>query len=111
MNLEQLASESYLYLTTTGRVSGKPRTVELWFVIYEGKVYMVSEHPAKADWVRNLQEQPQVRVRIASQEWEGAARVLDKAEQPLWDTVNRMACEKYSEPEPWGTPIEITLTS
>ena len=26
-----LASESYCYLTTTGRVSGEPREIEIWF--------------------------------------------------------------------------------
>ena len=104
-----MAAENYLYLTTTGRLSGKPRTVELWFVAYEGKLYMVSGDPAKTKWVRNLQKDPRVRVRVGKSEWEGTARVLDRAEQPLWDTVNRMACEKYNEPEPWGTPIEITV--
>src|SRR5207247_555310 len=91
-----------------GRVSGKPRTVELWFVVYEGKLYMVSGAPARTDWVRNLQTNPRVHVRIEGTEMDGTARVLDASEQPLWDTVCRMACEKYGEPEPWGTPIEIT---
>lgn len=27
----KLADEDYCYLTTTGRVSGKPHTVEIWF--------------------------------------------------------------------------------
>jgi deazaflavin-dependent oxidoreductase (nitroreductase family) len=110
-SIEQLASADYLYLTTTGRESGKPRTVELWFVVHRGKLYMVSENPLKTNWVRNLQKEPRVGVRIESAEMVGMARVLDPAEQPLWDTVCRAACEKYNEPEPWGTPIEITPTT
>ena len=109
MALAQLAAENYVYLTTTGRVSGKPRTVELWFLAHEGKVYMVSERPERANWVRNIQANPRVHVRIAKQEWNGHGRVLDRVEQPLWDTVNRLICEKYHEPKPWGTPIEVTL--
>ena len=83
--------------------------MELWFVAHNGKVYMVTESPVRANWVRNLKKNSRVRVRILDAEWEGTARVLASAEQPLWDTVCGMACEKYGEPEPWGTPVEITL--
>jgi hypothetical protein len=31
MGLEGLAEEDYCYLTTTGRVSGEPREIEIWF--------------------------------------------------------------------------------
>jgi len=104
----RLTSAQYLYLTTTGRVSGKLRTVELWFVVQEGKLYMVSGAPQQTNWVRNLRQNPRVHVRIHAAEWDGMGRVLAPTEQPLWDTVCRMACEKYGEPEPWGTPVEIT---
>ena len=28
-----LAGETYCYLTTTGRVTGKPHTIEIWFAL------------------------------------------------------------------------------
>ncbi len=31
-----LAGESYCYLTTTGRKSGEPRTIEIWFALENG---------------------------------------------------------------------------
>jgi deazaflavin-dependent oxidoreductase (nitroreductase family) len=107
--LASLASVLYMYLTTTGRVSGMPRTVELWFVVYAGKLYSVNGTPEKTNWVRNIRRNPAVRCRIENTEWEGTGRVLATDEQPLWDIVCRMSCEKYGEPEPWGTPVEITL--
>ena len=36
--------EQYLYLTTTGRVTGKPREIEIWFVESAGKYYVLAEH-------------------------------------------------------------------
>jgi deazaflavin-dependent oxidoreductase (nitroreductase family) len=94
-----------------GRASGKPRTVELWFVAHQGKIYMVSGNPQQTHWVRNIQKNPAVRVRIENAVFDGFARVLSSTEQPLWDTVCEMAREKYDEPEPWGTPIEVTLSA
>ena len=107
--LPQLAPADFLYLTTIGRVSGEPRTVELWFVVFEGKLYAVSGAPSRAHWVQNLIKNAKVGVRIDEYIAEAEARVVDRSEQPLWDTVCRMACEKYDEPEPWGTPVEISL--
>jgi hypothetical protein len=70
---------------------------------------MVSGAPLETHWVLNIQRNPGVRLAIGNAEFSGNARVLSESEQPLWDTVCRMACEKYGEPEPWGTPIEITV--
>ena len=33
-----LRHEKVLYLTTVGRKTGKPRTIEIWFVTYEGRL-------------------------------------------------------------------------
>jgi hypothetical protein len=36
--LDSLRHEQVLYLTTIGRKSGLPRTVEIWFVVYPHRV-------------------------------------------------------------------------
>jgi deazaflavin-dependent oxidoreductase (nitroreductase family) len=51
-------AEEYLYLTTIGRVSGKPREIEIWFVESGGKFYVLAEHGHKAQWVRNIIKNP-----------------------------------------------------
>ena len=38
----RLADESFAYLTTVGRVSGKPHTIEIWFAIDGTTMYMLS---------------------------------------------------------------------
>jgi F420H(2)-dependent quinone reductase len=64
-----LASEDFGYLTTTGRVTGKPHEIEIWFVLVGNIAYLMSGEEGrgvKADWVRNLRKQPAVTLRIAN---------------------------------------------
>ena len=52
----------YLYLTATGRVTGQAREIEIWFTERDGRFYLVAQRQS-ANWVRNIQSQPQVKVR------------------------------------------------
>ena len=51
----------YLYLTTIGRRSGRPRRIEIWFTRHESAYYLVAEHGRRARWVQNLIVDPAVR--------------------------------------------------
>jgi deazaflavin-dependent oxidoreductase (nitroreductase family) len=61
-----MAGELFLYLTTTGRVSGLPRTIEIWFVERAGRYYVVAERREDAQWVKNLARDPAVRFRVGT---------------------------------------------
>ena len=65
----------YLYLTTTGRVTGQPREIEIWFTKHGGHLYLVAERES-ANWVRNIQSQPQVKVRLGGAELNAVARIV-----------------------------------
>jgi deazaflavin-dependent oxidoreductase (nitroreductase family) len=54
----------FCYLTTTGRVSGRPHTIEIWFALRDRTLYLLSGGGDRSDWVRNLQASPEVTVRI-----------------------------------------------
>jgi deazaflavin-dependent oxidoreductase (nitroreductase family) len=100
----------FLYLTTTGRITGQPREIEIWFVDYEGRFYILAEHFHKTQWVKNILRNPCVRVRIEDRDFEATARVLDeKKDSALWKLVQDLEREKYD----WGDglPVEITLDS
>lgn len=71
-----LAAESFCSLTTTGRVSGKPHTIEIWFVLEGSTLYLLSGGGARSDWARNLLRTPEVSVRIADRVVAGRARVV-----------------------------------
>src|SRR5215510_9144562 len=106
--LAPLADARVLYLTTTGRRSGQPRTIEIWFTCYQGKLYLNAEHAQNANWVHNMLQYPEVQVRIKEQQFAGRARVLDRqADRVLWDTVAALSRQKYGWGE--GLPVEIVL--
>jgi deazaflavin-dependent oxidoreductase (nitroreductase family) len=73
---ERLADEDFAYLTTTGRRSGKSHTIEIWFGLNDGRVYLLSGGGDRADWVRNVRKMPRVRLRIGTRTATGMARVL-----------------------------------
>lgn len=70
------ADEPYCYLTTTGRRTGRPHEIEIWFVVRDGAVAMISGGGERSDWVANLLADPSVRLRLGPQEHRGTARVL-----------------------------------
>jgi deazaflavin-dependent oxidoreductase (nitroreductase family) len=93
-DLASLAAESYCYLTTTGRVSGEPREIEIWFALDEATLYMLSGGRDRSDWVRNLLREPRVIVRIGGRAFAGRARVVD---DPGEDARARdLVFEKYA---------------
>jgi deazaflavin-dependent oxidoreductase (nitroreductase family) len=75
--LESLKTQDYCYLTTIGRVTGKPHRIEIWFGTGgHGKIYLLSGGGNESDWVKNLVKQPDVEVRIAKTHFTGKAIVL-----------------------------------
>src|SRR5436190_15299600 len=95
MEIDQaLASESYCYLTTVGRVSGKQRAIEIWFGLEGETLYMLSGGRDRSDWVRNLIKTPDVRVRIGERTFEGRARVVSDPDEDA--RARRLLFEKYS---------------
>ena len=89
-----LAEESYCYLTTTGRVSGEPREIEIWFGLEGQALYMLSEGRERSNWVQNLTKDPAVTVRIADRSFEGRARsVTDPGEDAR---ARHLLFDKYS---------------
>jgi deazaflavin-dependent oxidoreductase (nitroreductase family) len=89
-----LADESYCYLTTTGRVSGRPREIEIWFGLDGETLYMLSGGRDRSNWVRNLQRDPNVGVRIGDRTFAGRARVLEPGEED--ERARMLLFEKYS---------------
>ena len=115
--LSSLSNESYCYLTTTGRVTGKPHEIEIWFGMDGDTIYLLSGGGDKSDWVKNMRVQPQVKVRIAKRHFTGKARFELSAEEE--SRVRRLLAAKYQgwrEGRPlseWARealPVAIELT-
>lgn len=107
--LSKLAAEAYCYLTTTGRVSGRPHEIEIWFGAQDSRIHLLSGGGDRSDWVRNLLKDPAVQVRIADHHFNGTARLV-KDEQE--ETAARyMLAEKYQEWEDGRTLSEWARTA
>ena len=99
----------YLYLTTVGRNSGLPREIEIWFVESNDKLYVLAEHFHNAQWVKNIQHNQRVRVKLGDEIHEATARALDQdRDRAAWETAQRLAHEKYGWGE--GLPVEIVIS-
>ena len=91
------AAEQFCYLTTTGRATGRPHQIEIWFAFGPGPgrtLYMMAGGRDRADWVQNLRRNPAVSLRLGDDTYRAHARVVtpDSPE----DTVARQAlCGKY----------------
>jgi len=64
-----------LLLTTTGRKSGLPRTTPLQYELIDGKYCLGAARGKSADWVRNIEANPRVQVRVKRLNFSGTARV------------------------------------
>jgi deazaflavin-dependent oxidoreductase (nitroreductase family) len=68
---------------TTGRVSGKRRLVPVANNVRDGALWIVAVHGRGAAYVRNMEANPDVRVRIGSRWFRGRADLLPLDEQHL----------------------------
>lgn len=96
------ASEDYCYLTTIGRISGKPHEIEIWFGLDGSTLYLLSGGRHSSDWVKNLLAQPAVQVRLAKQTFQASGRIVEDAEEQL--LARRLLAAKYYHWET-GAPL------
>jgi deazaflavin-dependent oxidoreductase (nitroreductase family) len=97
----------FLYLTTTGRRTGLPREIEIWFTEREGRFYVIAEHREHANWVRNIRENPHVQIRVAELQLNGTARPVDDEREPaLAHAVKALSDAKYGWSD--GLVVEIS---
>ena len=105
-----LASQDYCYITTTGRVTGKPHEIEIWFALVGDTIYILAGGGHDSGWVKNVKKQPGVPVRIGKKvrvgieaNFTGTARfVTAKREDAL---ARRLLLEKYAafdDLDEWG---------
>ena len=112
---ESLAAESFCYITTTGRVTGRPHEIEIWFGTGSATIYVLSGGGRRSDWVRNITANPVVSVRIGQARFEGHGRIVTDAPEDA--LARRLLLEKYAptysgDLADWGRtalPVAIDL--
>ena len=101
-----MSQPPFLYLTTTGRRTGAPREIEIWFTRHDDAYYVIAELGEQAQWVQNLARDPRVTVRVENERFPARARVLSAEREPeLVRTIQRLSEEKYG----WGDGLVVAL--
>jgi deazaflavin-dependent oxidoreductase (nitroreductase family) len=93
--LAEHAGDRVCHLQTTGRASGRPRTIEIWFATDGERIYLLAGGRHRAHWVRNLLVEPSVRVRIGGQTFGGRARVIEGEERE--ELARHLVAAKYQD--------------
>lgn len=62
----ELRTAEELELLTTGRHSGRPHAVRVWFAYEDGAIWLRTDRAA--DWLRNLERDARCRIRVAGVE-------------------------------------------
>ncbi len=105
-------AETFFYLTTTGRSTGSPHKIEIWYVEHDGCYYLCAEGRFNADWVQNIQQQPQVRYYLAQGQdavpdatFTGTGRPLDDESDATVQQVKRLFDAKYN----WSNGLLVRI--
>ena len=72
-----IAPRMWALLETTGRKSGRPRQTPVGNGLVDGVFWIVASHGRQADYVRNIEKNPAVRVKIGRRWRTGTATLLD----------------------------------
>jgi deazaflavin-dependent oxidoreductase (nitroreductase family) len=67
VDLDRLASHLTIDLTTTGRHSGQPRTVEIWWFRVDDR-FVITGTPGRRDWLANVLDDPRVMIHVDGQD-------------------------------------------
>ncbi|MCB0119939.1 MAG: nitroreductase family deazaflavin-dependent oxidoreductase [Anaerolineales bacterium] len=108
VDLSRFEKVEYCYLTTRGRKTGNPHEIEIWFVIHEGSLYLMSGGMDGSDWVKNLLKEPRVTVRVDGQTFPALARVQKEKDE---DIIRNLMADKYKERETDGSLSDWAQTA
>jgi len=92
-DLEKVADQSTVELTTAGRTSGKPHTKPIWFVYDQGHLYLQSGKEGKTDWYQNLKKNPQLALKIGTVTANGKAKFINDAKEA--ERIHNLFSKKY----------------
>jgi deazaflavin-dependent oxidoreductase (nitroreductase family) len=88
-----LPTPSVVILETMGRRSGEPRRVPVTRLLEGDTLWIVTEHGRKAGYVRNIEANPGVRVRVGRRWRAGTAHVMSRVD---WRALQRRMPNKLS---------------
>ena len=58
----RLSRLNEISITVTGRKSGRPISVPVWFVLEDGTLYLLPVNGSDTQWYKNVLEKPSIRI-------------------------------------------------
>lgn len=92
-DLQQVANESNVEITTIGRKSGKSHTKPIWFVYDQGHLYLQAGREGKTDWYQNLKKNAQLTLKISGLTFTGKAQFIDDEKET--ERIHNLFKQKY----------------
>jgi deazaflavin-dependent oxidoreductase (nitroreductase family) len=115
---DDLARLPFCYVTTTGRRSGRPHRIEIWFAAAprndRDTIYILAGGRERSDWVANLVADPACTVDIGDRRFAGRGRVVEGTDEDR--PARTLVYEKYradDDLEDWreeALPVAIDLS-
>jgi deazaflavin-dependent oxidoreductase (nitroreductase family) len=89
-----VAADDFCYLTTTGRRTGRPHRIEIWYAPDGDTLYLLAGAGMESDWVQNLVADPAVLVEVDGAARAAHGRVLDDG--PEAERARSLVFDKYA---------------
>lgn len=89
-----MAADDYCYVTTTGRRTGRPHRIEIWYATHGEVLYLLAGGGRSSDWVQNAIADPTVQVEIDGDVLPRRARVIEDANE--MERARSLVFEKYA---------------
>jgi deazaflavin-dependent oxidoreductase (nitroreductase family) len=78
-DIEMLSRTRTIDLTTIGRRTGEPRTVEIWWFHVDGR-FIITGTPGRRDWLANVRANPAVVVSAHGQSFSASTSEIEDAD-------------------------------
>ena len=89
-----MSADDYCYLTTTGRKTGRPHRIEIWYAADGDTLYLLAGGGRSSDWVRNLLAEPALLVEVDGEMRPGRGRVVEDGEES--QRARTLVFDKYA---------------
>jgi len=114
--LDDVATEAFCYLTTTGRVTGEAHRIEIWFAAAPDRdtIFMLAGGRERSDWVQNLIADAACSVEIGTVVFDGRGHVIEGADdEPLARDLVHQKYRHADDLDEWrdaALPVAVDVT-
>jgi len=78
---DRLSRSREINITVTGRKSGRPISIPVWFVLENGKLYLLPVSVSDTQWYKNVLKNPSIRIEAGGAEAELKVAPVTDAKQ------------------------------